>query len=456
MRNGSCGMGAIAALGASVLMLGCGSGGGGGGNKTDSDTPLSPGGSGAFGIVTVGGKQKMYLPQPSAYYTPAGDATIAVVDVGVAGNGVAGAPALLTTIDLGTAEGVTATGGTSSVVIAASTQNNRIYFIDPTTDTVEKSITLDATYGVSSFSGGGGYVTGVAVDAESNKAYLSVWNGFAVVDLASETITGTIQVPPSENFGFDSANHRILAPFYDCGSAINSNSTSTASLTFCADYVDEAGDPMTDGLNIIDLADNNTVYTYQDPSATDPTAPLGDEPDSASADPTSGKIVVPSELQSYEYVLDLSKATFDKTKKSVTAPHVVIDATGADELTGVAIEPSSHIAFFESEGGGDMGAADLGTATATMSTYVHANLPSLPDASYWFNISDPHGIAVTTAMAGGHPVGFLVNSEYNWVARVDLQKLLSLPTTADVYDPTQLDVADASAAVTYLDATKAP
>ena len=24
---------------------------------------------------------------------------------------------------------------------------------------------------------------------------------------------------------------------------------------------------MTDGLNIIDLADNNTVYTYQDPTA---------------------------------------------------------------------------------------------------------------------------------------------------------------------------------------------
>jgi hypothetical protein len=42
------------------------------------------------------------------------------------------------------------------------------------------------------------------------------------------------------------------------------------------------------------------------------------------------------------------------------------------------------------------------------------------------------------------------------VARVDLQKLLSLPTTADPYDPSQLDVADASAAVTYLDATTKP
>ncbi len=452
MRNISRGIGPFVALCASLGVLGCGSSGGGG--PTDSGVPLSPGGSGAFGIVTVGGKQKMYLPQPYTYYTTAGDATIAVVDVGVAGNGVAGAPALITTIDLGTVDGVTATGGTSSVVIGVSTQNNRIYFIDPTTDTVTKSITLDATYGQSSFSGGGGYVTGVAVDGDAGKAYLSVWDGFAIVDLATETITGTIPVPPSENFGFDSANHRILAPFYECTGSLSP--TTYQPPPFCTSYTDQAGDPMTDGLNIIDLADNNTVYTYQDPTATDPAEPLGPEPDSAAADPTSGKIVVPSEGQLYEYVVDLSKATFDKTTKTVTAPHVTIDANGGNEMTGVAIEPSSHIAFFESEGGTDMGAANLSTATAAMSKYVHADLPALPDVTTWFNISDPHGIAVTTAMAGGRPVGFLVNDAYHWVARVDLQKLLSLPTTADSYDPSQLDVADASAAVTFLDATTKP
>jgi hypothetical protein len=450
MRHGSRDIGWFVALCASLGALGCGAGGGG--SPTDSGVPLSPGGSGAFGIVTVGGKQKMYLPQPFAYYTATGDATIAVVDVGVAGNGVAGAPALITTIDLGTPDGVTATGGTSSVVIGVSTQNNRIYFIDPTTDTVTNSITLDATYGQSSFSGGGGYVTGVAVDGDAGKAYLSVWNGFAVVDLASETITGTIPVPPSENFGFDSANHRILAPFYEC-----TGSLAPATYTpppFCGNYTDTAGDPMTDGLNIIDLADGNTVYTYQDPTAADPTQPLGPEPDSAAADPTTGKIVVPSEGQLYEYVVDLSKATFDKATLTVTAPHVVIDASYADEMTGVAIEPSSHIAFFESEGGGDMGAADLTKTAAPTSSYAHAFLPLLPDSTGWSNITDPHGIAVTTSMAGGHPVGFLVNYAYNWVARIDLQKLLSLPTTT--VSSSENDVADASLAVTYLDATTKP
>jgi hypothetical protein len=435
-----------------ALALGCGSGGGGG-STTDGGVPASPGGSGAFGIVTVNGKQKMYLPQPFNFSTTTGNATIAVVDVGVAGNGVAGAPALITTIDLGTTDDVTATGGDSSVVIGVATDNNRIYFIDPTTDTVEKSITLDTTYGTSSFSGGGGYVTGVAVDAAAGKAYLSVWNGFAVVDLGSRTITGMIQVPPSENFGFDSVNHRILAPFYDCTGSLSPTSLSPAD---CTSFTDEAGVEMDNGLNIIDLADNNTVYTYQDPQATDTTAPLGQEPDSAAADTATGKIVVPSEGNLTEYVVDLSQATFDKAHKWVTAPHVTIDASAADELTGVAIEPSSHIAFFESEGGTDMGAADLTKTTAPMSSYVHADLPALPNAYSWQNISDPHGIAVTTSMSGGHPVGFLVSNDYSWVARVDLQVLLGLPSTASAYIATQLNVADASAAVTYLSATMKP
>ncbi len=426
--------------------LGCGSSGAKG---TKGTPPPEAGGTGAFGIVSIGGHQKMYLPQ-QVYSSTTGNATIAVVDVGLVGNGVAGAPALITTIDLGTTDLVTATGGDSSVVIGVSTDNNRVYFIDPSTDTVTKSITLAATYGTSSFSGGGGYVTGVAVDSSAGKAYLSVWDGFAVVDLGSQTVVDNILVPPSENFGFDSVSERLLAPFYGCTGATDPTG---APPPFCANYTDQAGDEMDNGLNVIDLADNNTVYTYQDAQAADPTAPLGDEPDSAAADPTTGKIVVPSEGELIQYVVDLSQATFDKTKHAVTAPHITIDTSGAEEMTGVAIEPSSHIAFFESEGGDDMGAADLSKSTAAMSSYVHASMPALPNDGSWSNVLDPHGIAVTTAITGGDPVGFLVSEDYAWVARIDLTKLLALPTTASTSVPTELDIADASSAVTYLDAT---
>jgi DNA-binding beta-propeller fold protein YncE len=436
-----------------LACIGCGSGTGGppAPMKGLTSNP-APGGTGAFGIVTIGGHQKMYLPQPGSV-TAAGHATVAVVDVGVAGNGVQGAPALITTIDLGTPDDVTATGGDDTIVVGVSINNPRVYFINPSTDQVIKSITLDASYGVSDFSGGGGYVTGVAVDSPNDRAYLSVWNGFAVVDLASKSISQVIQVPPSENFGFDSVNQRLLAPFYDCSDAADPKTFGPP--PFCGNYKNLAGYPMSDGLNIIDLLDNNTVYTYQDPQALDPSAPVGGEPDSAAADPVTGQIVVPSEDQLAEYVIDLSRATFDKAHKSVTAPHVVIDASNAEELTGVAVEPTSHLAFFESESGDDIGVADLSQQSAAGTSYVHAVMPDLPDGGPWSNLFDPHGIAVTTNLIGGHPVGFLVSGDYRWVARVDLPAVLALPATAGL-QPGQLEVDDPSTAITYLDAAAAP
>src|SRR5580658_8796881 len=96
--------------------------------------PPAAGGTGAFGIVTVNGKQKMYLPESSAGSD--GNAFLAVVNVGLTGNGVNGAPAQITTIDLGSPNYATATGGDSTVVIAVSTQYNTVYFIDPVTDTL--------------------------------------------------------------------------------------------------------------------------------------------------------------------------------------------------------------------------------------------------------------------------------------------------------------------------------
>src|SRR5579862_6539781 len=56
----------------------------------DGGAPIAAGGTGAFGIVTIGGKQKMYLPQKVDPIS--GKAYVAVVNVSAAGNGVAGAP----------------------------------------------------------------------------------------------------------------------------------------------------------------------------------------------------------------------------------------------------------------------------------------------------------------------------------------------------------------------------
>ena len=188
------------------------------GGDDGGGTVPAAGGTGAFGIVTVNGKQKMYLP--AGYDSSSGNGVIAVVDVGVAGNGASGAPALITTIDLGSTNVATATGGDSTMVIAASTDNPTVWFIDPATDTLKKSFALDGTYGQSGFSGGGGYVTGVAIDsAEPPRHPQRVERLRARRPRDAVDHQTVIQAPPAENFGFDSVHQRILAPFYDCAAA---------------------------------------------------------------------------------------------------------------------------------------------------------------------------------------------------------------------------------------------
>lgn len=424
MRNlKRAGLGAALAL---AFLSGCG------GNKN-----VSAGGTGAFGVVTVNGKQKLYLPLTDL--NASGHGAIAVVDVGKDGKGVSGDNALITMIDLGTTDYATTTGGDPTVIVAASTDNPTIWLIDPTTDKLTKTLALDATAGRSSFSGGGGYVTGVAMDSDHNRAILSVWNGFALLDTKAGTITKTIEAPPVENFGFDSAHQRIIAPFYECADSADAQGNRPA---FCGNYTATDGSPMTDGLNVIDLSDG-TVYTYQDPSATDPHTPLGTEPDSAAADPNNQIVVVPSEGENLQNVIDLSKATFDKSKKTVTAPSHRVPNLG---LTGAAIEATRHYAFLEEEHSSDVAFFKIEDANQGKGAPVTGNVPSLPDGNGWSNLGDPHGIAVTTALNGGKSVGFVVNDARTWVARVDLEKFEGLASNGAGY------VSDMSAAVTFLNA----
>ena len=378
-----------------VLLCACGKG-----------APLATGSSGAFGVVTVNGRQKLYLPLGETANA------VAVLDVGVAGSGLGGAPALIKTIPLSAA--AYSTAGDDGVVIAASTTSPTVWFIDPRSDTVTRTLGLSNT-GTSRFTSGGGIVTGVAVDRAHQRAVLSVYNGFAIVDLAAQSILRTILAPPSENFGYDSVHERILAPFYNCSSATDPNNDP---LTLCNDYKTAAGAPITDGLNVIDLRDD-TVYTYQDPAAANPAQPLGSEPDAAAADPRSGLVVVPSEGSSNSVVVDLSQARFDKAARSVTAPHKLIAA----DLTGIAIEPSHHLAVWEAEGTAEVAIADLGVD----GSLVTGRLPAPPGETSWSNLGDPHGIAVGASILGGKPVAFFVSLDRKWVARVDLLGLLALP-----------------------------
>lgn len=412
--------------------------------------PIAPSGSsGAFGVVTVGGKQKLYLP--SGTTNANGNGFVTVVNVGVPGHGVSGAPAMATQIELPSSDvpGAypTCTGGDASVIVAGSTGFPVVWLIDPATDTVIKSIKLPDTYGIANYSGGRGYVNGVAMDNDHHRAILAVYNGFALLDTTSGTITANIEAPPSENFGFDAVAQRIIAPFYQCDGAIDGQGNP---LAFCGDYKNAAGDVITDGLNVVDLADNS-VYTYQDPSPANANAsassPLGSEPDSAAVDSSNHVAVIPAERGGFTNVLDLSKASFNKGTKSFTAPNHTV---GEYALEGSAAEPTKHFGFFEGEFSADVALVDLNAANGGSTTAWRVSfIPDTPDGNSWFNMGDPHGIAVTTGINDGHSVGFVVTGDLHWVARVDLEKFAS----AKVDSSGNVLSTDLAAAVTLLDAT---
>ncbi len=409
---------------------------------TTSATPgLAPGTDQGDGTVL-----KMYLPVDQTL-NAAGHAEVAVINAGLVPKAGGSAPAeitnaLLKIIDLGVQSQAdinagyqafaTTSGGTAQMIVVASRYNPNLWFIDPLTDRVAGTASLfdlDPDAGMSSFSGGGGFVTGIAADPIRNLAILSVWNGFAVVDLPSMKLTRTIIAPPSENFGYDANTGRLYAPFYDCSDAADKN---TVPPTFCGSYG-------SNGLNVIDVV-GGKVYKYQDAKALDPQNPVGGEPDSAAIDTTNQILIVPAENDGYQNVIDFSNPGFDQAALTVTAgTHQRILNHG---LTGVAIESNHHLAFWEEEGSGNIGFMKVSDAAAGALTFLEAGMPRLPNSTDWQNLGDPHGIAATTSVVGGEPVGIVVSADYQWVARLDLNTLAKVaPNQSAVVDPGAIESA---------------
>src|SRR6185295_12488895 len=131
------------------------------------------GNSGVFTVATVGTTQKLFLPMADAL--PNGNAWLAVVDPEVAGNGAAGAPAQRSAIDLGCPGSPSTVGADGTWAVAASTLDRNVWIIDAASEELITRVVLDDSFGVSGFSGGGGYVTGVAVDGAHRQAILAVW-----------------------------------------------------------------------------------------------------------------------------------------------------------------------------------------------------------------------------------------------------------------------------------------
>jgi len=419
----------LAAASLAAVVAGC---------SSSTVNPPQPqlGGSSSFGLVTIDGRQKMYLPLPSL--GTSGHAQLAVVDVAMAGNGTAGAKALLKIIDLGSADQATTVAGAADVVVAASAAATTVWFVDPHTDTVEGTTSLPAGATMSTFSGGGGYVTGIIVDHAKNTAILAVGDGFLLLDLATRKFGAHIQAPPAENFGFDATARRIVAPFYDCPPA----------LAFCASYKTPAGAVQGDGLTVIDLNDSSVSQFRlgaSPPPGPSSDEPVGGEPDAAAVDGSSGVAAIPSETDGTLSILDLRAATFDRTAGTFTAPQHTIASPGFE---GVGAEPTGHFAFFENRFSTAVAIVNLNDANGgNTSGFLTGSMPDLPGGPVWSNAGDPHAIVAVASYRDGRPVGLLVNFEGTWVARVDLATMAG----ATHATPGVLTAVELAPAVTYLD-----
>jgi len=114
------------------------------------------------------------------------------------------------------------------------------------------------------------------------------------------------------------------------------------------------------------------------------------------------------------------------------------------------VEPTSHIAFLEGENAENVGFLKVDSLATLAPAITEATMPPIPGGGTFANLFDPHGIAVTTGILNGGPVGFVVDGGRQWVARVDLAKVFTLPGPA-------LADTDFATAVTFLDArTPAP
>jgi hypothetical protein len=422
--------------------------------SSSGEEPIA-GGTGSFAVVAEGGTEKLYLPQYGSATEPP---SLAVVDMGRAGDGIRGAPGRVASIDLGASSGdddyATVTAGDSTIVVAASTVSPTIWFVDPRTDELVGKTRLDDSYGQTTFGGNGGYVTSIAMDSAHRRALLSVWNGVAVVDLRRRSVERVVAAPPSENIGFDPVRQWVLAPFYDCASSLDSRGRTPAA---CTEPHAQNGAPMTDGLSVVDLKDD-AVYTFQYADSEIAGAPVGTMPASAAMDSTTGLAVVASKGRLDQTIIDFSRARFDERTRWVEAPTTVLRGNA---LGDVAIASSDHLAFWEGEHASDVAGARLPTlAPATEATtpdagdaggaslepdYVFGRMPALPDGTAWKNVGSSHGVAVWPGSADTGAFGVTVSDDYRWVARVDLNTLVALPS--DYHE-----TSDVANAVTLFDA----
>jgi hypothetical protein len=292
--------------------------------------------------------------------------------------------------------------------------NTDVYLINGTTLT--STLTSGATSS-QSFSGGDCENCGVVVDSTTNKALITI--GLAVGDTSTGAYqfldlggTPTFESPipaggdTSEDISIDPVRHLVLSPNEASNYQLVNITTSTAALF------------------------NNQLD--------------GGTLDSAGEDCTTGIALATDEGTGDLFIADLTQAVFtpgtpgtwtDTASAFVNFPE--FDAMSAG-TNGIAVAPGTHLGVVTGEFGGNLeGVVELpatsGSGTPAFVDYVAFTVPSPPAPEEgWSEGFDPHTVTAYVSPNSNKAYAVLENSDFSFVAIVDLQGLLSAPRTGHV------------------------
>jgi hypothetical protein len=286
----------------------------------------------------------------------------------------------------------------------ATANNTDVYILSGTTLTNTLTSGGSGTIG---FSGGSATNTGVAMDAVHNQAVIG------------ESVAGSP--------GFQFLN---LA-------------TNTFGVPFKSPSGDISEDPLIDPSRKL-LLSASEEGNYEIVNISNPAAPkffenatgLG-ELDSSGEDCSTGLALAPSEgpEPTEVYIADLSQAKFTPGTPSGTwtAPSQIQTLSESDLSaggSGLSIAQGTHTGVVVGEfGGNTLTAISLpstsGSGTPAIKDWVTCGIANTPDGNPWSEGLDPHTVTAYQSPNGGDAIGLFGDGGPNWVARVDLTKLLN-------------------------------
>ena len=365
--------------------------------------------SSSIGVLVQGTNATAYLPQ-GRWGT--GTASVKVVPIETSsGIGTGGAPV---TIATGSVPNSCSSNSETGETVCVG-NNTDVFLINGTTLT--NTLTSGATAS-QDFSGGSCMNCGVVVDSTTNKALITIGlssggpGGYQFLDLSGGTFEAAIPAgaETSEDVSIDPVRHLILSPNEQANYQIVNVTTSTPALF------------------------NNQL-------------PGEHFLDSAAEDCTTGIALSTDEGTGNLFIADLTQAVFtpgtpgtwsDTASQFQNFLEFVPFAAGTN---GIAIAPGTHLGVVTGEFGGNLEGviqlpATAGAATPAVVDYAAFTVPNLPDESIWSEGFDPHTVTAYTSPNSNKALAVLENSDFSFVAVIDIQAMLLAPRDAGTHNVT--------------------